>query len=79
MALVSSWGSQITCASGGACIGSTGKSQPPPLPDPVGQRAQITFAVAERLKIPVVGFVAAQPFPRDVGRGHVGDVRIAFR
>ena len=41
--LVSSAGSQKTGASGGGTSGSTGKSQPPALPDPFGQRLGVSM------------------------------------
>ncbi len=67
MVLVSSRGSQKTPASGGAARGSTGKSQPPPLADLIGERPRITLGGGQCLEIPVVSFVAAEPLPRDIG------------
>ncbi len=61
--LVSSCGSQRTGASGGGSRGSTGKSQPPPLPDLFGQRVGVSSRRGCGFKIGVIIFISAQPFP----------------
>jgi hypothetical protein len=45
MALVSSSGIQMMQALGGGSSGSTGKSQPPSMPDPFSQRMAIGLSV----------------------------------
>ena len=77
MALVSSSGSQTMRALGGDASGSTGKSQPPVLPNPVGQRLRIGPLIDQRLEILVIGVVAAEPFPGEVGRAHFIDMLIS--
>lgn len=67
--LVSSRGSQKTGASGGEISGSTGKSQPPPLPDLFGQRFGVSMARGHSFKICVIGVVATEPFPGQIGCG----------
>lgn len=67
--LVSCCGSQKTGASGDEISGSTGKSQPPPLPDSIGQRFGVSRVRGHSFKICVIGVVAAEPFPGQIGCG----------
>lgn len=77
MTLVSSSGSQMMGAVGGAFKGSTGKSQPPSLPDQVHQR--IGSALRQRLEIPAVSFASAEPFPGKAGCRQVLNMIVARR
>ncbi|SDX31027.1 hypothetical protein SAMN05443573_12121 [Celeribacter indicus] len=77
--LVSTCGSQRTGASGGGSIGSTGKSQPPPLPDLFGQRVEVSSRRGGGFKIGVIVIIPAQPLPCHVGCRQSIQMVVVFR
>ena len=76
MALVSSAGIQMMQALGGGSSGSTGKSQPPSLPDLFGQRVGICLSVTQFLEILAISIIAAEPLPGEIGGAQIVDMLI---
>ena len=79
MALVSSAGIQMMQALGGGSSGSTGKSQPPSLPDLFSQRVGICLSVTQFLEILAISIIAAEPLPGEIGGAQIVDMLIGRR